>query len=172
MFKKYKQSEKEVKVEFFASGSTCLCYKVIGDDKSKAIYKQFCPLSFEEKGYIVRRDDAVYIGDEVEIDFVKEQYDNFLRQTFNNVIGIGESYNIKEINMFIRPEIVLTNLGYMFFAEITGETLEESYKKLVLIVSGSLGSKVINQMMIDFHIDLNINYDMFFQHHLMLNIHF
>lgn len=131
LLKKYKQLEKEVEVEFFASGSTCLCYKVIGDDKSKAIYKQFCPLSFEEKGYIVRRDDAVYIHDEVEIDFVKEQYDNFLRQTFNNVVGIGESYNIKEINMFIRPEIVLTNLGYMFCAEITGETLDESYKELL-----------------------------------------
>lgn len=131
LFKKYKQSEKEVEVELFASGSTCLCYKVVGNDKSKAIYKQFCPLSFEEKGYIVRRDNAVYIHDEVEIDFVKEQYDNFLRQTFNNVVGIGESYNIKEINMFVRPEIVLTNLGYMFCAEITGETLKESYNDLL-----------------------------------------
>ena len=131
LFKKYKQSEKEVEVELFASGSTCLCYKVVGNDKSKAIYKQFCPLSFEEKGYIVRRDNAVYIHDEVEIDFVKEQYDNFLRQTFNNVVGIGESYNINEINMFIRPEIVLTNLGYLYCAEITGETLEESYNDLL-----------------------------------------
>ena len=141
LFKHYKQSEKEVEVELFATGSTCLCYKVAGDSEAKVIYKQFCPLSFEKKGYIIRRNDAVYISGQNEIDFIKEQYDNFLKQTFNNVVGIGATYNIEEINMFIRPEIVLTNLGYMFCSEITGGTLKESYNELLLSIKNDLKYK-------------------------------
>lgn len=130
-----KNEPREIEVEDFASGSTCVCYISKDDTSKKIIYKQFAPKSWLEKGkYIAIKDNSVYIKSETydrNVNFVQTQYDYFLEQTSKNAGIICKQYNVEEANMFTKPELVLTNLGYMFSTEVTGEILTTTYNDLL-----------------------------------------
>ena len=134
-FLKTQREPREVEIENFVSGSTCVCYISKDDTSKKIIYKQFAPRSWLERDkYIVIKDNSVYIKPEIydrNAKFVQTQYDYFLEQTSKNAGKICKQYNDEETNMFTKPEIVLTNLGYMFSTEVTGETLTTAYNDLL-----------------------------------------